>query len=134
MNYQHILLVSFGMAVGLCFGSGATRLIAQRPTQAKELLHTDVAGCSGREVVAGVLDLAPGDSGKHSHPGQSLTYVLEGSETWEVEGKPKVTVKPGDFLYDEPGKVHQTVSTAPLKLLVIRILEKGKSDTVRAGQ
>ena len=108
--------------------------MAQRQNQRKELLRTDVEGCPGREVVATVQEFAPRDSGKHSHPGQSLSYVLEGSETWEVEGKPEVTVMPGDFLYDEARKVHRTVNRASLKLLIVRILEKGKPTTVSAGQ
>jgi quercetin dioxygenase-like cupin family protein len=81
-----------------------------------------------------VQEFVPRDSGKHYHPGQSRTYVLEGPETWEVEGKPKVTVKPGDFLYDEARQVHRTVNTAPLKLLIVRILEKRKPATVSVGQ
>jgi quercetin dioxygenase-like cupin family protein len=91
--------------------------------------RVDVEGCPGREVVATVQEFAPRDSGKHYHPAQSLSYVLEGSETWELEGKPKVTLKPGDFLYDEARQVHQTGNTAPLKLLIVRILEKGKPAT-----
>lgn len=134
MNDQRTFLVVIGIAVGLCVGSGLTTVIAQRQNQTKQLLRADVEGCPGREVVVTVQEFAPRDSGKHYHPGQSLTYVLEGSETWEVEGKPQVTVKPGDFLYDEARQIHRTVNTAPLKLLIVRILEKGKPAAVSAGQ
>src|SRR5262245_35782427 len=133
MQYQPTFLVVIGIAVGLFIGSEGTRLLAQRRNQTKELLRVDVEGCPGREVIATVQEFAPRDSGKHYHPGQSLTYVLEGSETWEVEGKATVTVMPDDFLYDEARKVHRTVNTASLKLLIVRILEKGKPTTVSAG-
>ena len=76
MNYQRTFLVVIGIAVGLFIGSEGTRLLAQRRNQTKELLRVDFEGCTGREVIAAVQEFAPRDSGKHYHPGQSLTYVL----------------------------------------------------------
>jgi quercetin dioxygenase-like cupin family protein len=115
----------------MCVGGIGGSLLAQRQNETKELLRVDVDGCPAREIVATVQDAAPGDSGRHYHSGQSLTYVLAGSETWEVDGKPAATVKAGDFLYDEPQRLHRTMNTAPLKLLIVRVLEKGKPATVR---
>jgi hypothetical protein len=43
-------------------------------------------------------------SGPHYHQGDSFTYVLEGSETYQLEGKPEVVVKAGDLLHEEPLK------------------------------
>jgi quercetin dioxygenase-like cupin family protein len=129
--FQNAKSVAFFVA-GLAIGaSGVTGLLAQRQNQTKELMRMDLPGCSGKEVAATVQNVAPGDSGKHFHSGSSFTYVLEGSETWEVDGKPSVTVTQGDFMYDEARHLHRTVNTAPLKLLILRILDKGEPATIR---
>ena len=46
-----------------------------------------------------------GTSGKHYHQGHSFTWVIEGSEVYEVEGKPAKMVKAGDVLHEEPMQV-----------------------------
>jgi hypothetical protein len=56
---------------------------------------------------------------------------LKGPKRGRFEGKPTTIVKAGDFLYDEPRRLHRTINTVPLKLLILRILEKGKPATVR---
>jgi oxalate decarboxylase/phosphoglucose isomerase-like protein (cupin superfamily) len=124
-------VVPCALLVGMCVGGVGSSVLAQRQNQTNELLRVDVDSCPSREIVATVQDVTPGDSGRHYHSGQSLTYVLEGSETWEVDGKPTVTVNAGDFLYDQPQRLHRTVNAAPLKLLIVRVLEKGKPATVR---
>jgi hypothetical protein len=48
----------------------------------------------------------PGTSGRHYHPGHSFTWILEGSETCVVNGKPPRVVKSGDVLHEEPQQVH----------------------------
>jgi quercetin dioxygenase-like cupin family protein len=114
------------LLAGVLIGGATARVVhTQRQNDTVTLLRTDVTGCAGREIVATVQDVSPGDSGRHYHSGQSLTYVLQGSETWEVDGKPIQTVRSGDFMYDEPERLHRTVNTAPLKLLIVRVLEKG---------
>ena len=47
----------------------------------------------GREAIQVRVDLAPGVAfGKHTHPGEEIIYVLEGSLEYEVEGKPHYLV------------------------------------------
>jgi|SRR5438128_8945138 len=54
---------------------------------------------AGREVVQVRVDIAPGArSVKHTHPGEEIIYVLEGSLEYEIDGKPSTTYKAGDAL------------------------------------
>jgi quercetin dioxygenase-like cupin family protein len=94
------------------------------------LLKADLTGCKGKEVSIALDEFGPGTSGKHYHPGESFTYILDGSEIYEIEGKASKVVSVGDLLHEEPMQVHTVGNTAPLKLLVIRVLDKGQPDTV----
>ena len=54
----------------------------------------------GREAIQVRVDLAPGVAfGKHTHPGEEIIYVLEGTLEYQVEDKPPVTLKAGDVLF-----------------------------------
>ena len=51
----------------------------------------------GRETIQVRVDLAPGVAfGKHTHPGEEVIYVLEGTLEYQIEDKPPVTLKAGD--------------------------------------
>lgn len=61
----------------------------------------------GREMIQVRVALDTGvASPRHSHPGEEIIYVLEGSLGYEVEGQPTVTLKPGDVLFIPAGTIH----------------------------
>lgn len=83
----------------------------------------------GREAVQVRVDLDPGVAfGKHTHPGEEIIYVLEGTLVYEVEGKPPVTLKAGDVLFIPYGTVHsaKNVGTVNAAELATYVVEKGK--------
>ena len=83
----------------------------------------------GREVVQVRVDFAPGMAfGKHSHPGEEIVYVLEGSLEYQVEGKPPVTLKAGEVLFIPAGTVHaaKNVGSGNGAELATYVVEKGK--------
>jgi quercetin dioxygenase-like cupin family protein len=84
----------------------------------------------GREVVQTIVELAPGvRSSRHTHPGEEIVYVLEGAPLeYEVEGKPTVTLKPGDVLFIPAGTAHAARNVGNRKgaELATYIVEKGK--------
>lgn len=99
--------------------SGITRTDLQRHDLSAE----------GREVVQVRVDFAPGAAfGRHSHPGEEIINVLEGTLEYEVEGKPPVTLKAGDVLFIPAGTVHaaRNVGTVTGSELATYIVEKGK--------
>jgi quercetin dioxygenase-like cupin family protein len=66
--------------------------------------------------------------GRHTHPGATLVYVLEGVLTVDQEGKPTTTYKAGDSIYIEAGKIHEGINngTSPVKVVGAFVVEKGK--------
>ena len=83
----------------------------------------------GREVVQTIVELTPGTTApRHTHPGEEIIYVLEGTWEYTVEGKPPVTLKVGDVLFIPAGTIHsaRNVGTGRAAELATYIVEKGK--------
>ena len=102
---------------------------AQQPGIKRTDLQRHDLSVPGREVVQVRVDFAPGVAfGKHSHPGEEIVYVLEGSLEYQVEGKPPVTLKAGEVLFIPAGTIHaaKNVGTGRGVELATYIVEKGK--------
>jgi quercetin dioxygenase-like cupin family protein len=85
-------------------------------------------GVPGREVLQARVDFAPAASfPRHTHPGEEIIYVLEGSLEYEVAGR-TVALKAGDVLFVPAGTVHAARNTGTGKAaeLATYVLEKGK--------
>jgi quercetin dioxygenase-like cupin family protein len=114
------------------------RLSAQVSTQERSqkttrLMTTDLAGwCDGKEAVVEYNEEAQGPSAKHYHPGHSFSYMIEGSRTVVVDGKPAQVVPAGGIHYEAPMKANVSINASPAKVVTFRILEKGKTETVSA--
>ena len=91
----------------------------------------------GREVVQTIVELDPGvTSSRHTHPGEEIVYVLEGAPLeYQVEGKPSVTLQPGDVLFIPAGAVHTAKNVGNRKgaELATYIVEKGKPLLTEVG-
>ena len=90
---------------------------------------------TGREVLQTIVELAPGTiAPKHSHPGEEIIYVLEGTWEYTVGDKPPVTLKAGDVLFIPAGTIHsaRNVGTSRGAELATYIVEKGKPLVVLA--
>ena len=86
-------------------------------------------GTSGREAIQVRVDFAPGAAfGKHTHPGEEIIYVLEGSLEYKIEGKPPVTLKAGDVFFVRAGTVHaaRNAGSSNAAELATYVVEKGK--------
>ena len=64
----------------------------------------------------------------HTHPGEEIIYVLEGTLEYQIEGKPPVRVKAGDVLFVPAGAIHaaKNVGTGNGAELATYVVEKGK--------
>lgn len=84
----------------------------------------------GREVVQTIVEIEPGvTSSRHTHPGEEIVYVLEGAPLeYQVEGRPPVTLKPGEVLFIPAGAIHAARNVGNRKgaELATYIVEKGK--------
>jgi len=103
-----------------------------RSVQTTSVLTRDLAGwCDGKELTVELNQAGPGSSGKHYHPAHSVTWVIEGSEVYQKDGQQSRTVNAGEVLHEDPLELHTVDNLSPVKLLVVRIAEKGKPATVR---
>ena len=115
----------------LIVGSGLALEVAQpqQPGVARtDLLRRDL-GVPGREVVQVRVDFAPGAvAPEHSHPGEEIAYVTEGSLEYRLEGKPPVTLKAGEALFIPAGAIHaaKNVGGGNAAELATYVVEKGK--------
>jgi quercetin dioxygenase-like cupin family protein len=92
------------------------------------LLRNDLSA-SGREVIQVLVEFGPGVSAaRHSHPGEELVFVTEGSLEYQLDGKPPVIVKAGEVLFIPHGTPHavKNVGTVKAAELATYIVEKGK--------
>jgi quercetin dioxygenase-like cupin family protein len=104
MKTTHIIAVAALIAAG---GLALHVARAQQPGIKRTDLQRHDLSVPGREVVQVRVELAPGVSfPKHTHPGEEIIYVLEGTWEYTVEGKPPVTLKAGDVLFIPAGTIH----------------------------
>jgi len=117
--------------VVLIVGSGLPLNVAQAQqpgVKRTDLLRHDLSA-SGREVVQVRVDFAPGVAfPPHSHPGEEIAYVIEGSLEYQLEGKQPVTLKAGEVLFIPAGTIHtaKNVGSGNAAELATYIVEKGK--------
>jgi quercetin dioxygenase-like cupin family protein len=120
------------LSLGIIIGTTATRLLDAQPVPFKvtDLLKADVAGMEGVEVLVSLVEFAPrATTGKHTHPGHEVAYVLEGSGISEVEGQAPDVRKAGSVTYIPAKKVHESKNESasePMKVLFFRIHPKGQ--------
>jgi quercetin dioxygenase-like cupin family protein len=126
------------MALAALLVGGGLALHAARAQQTG-IRRTDLQrhdlGVPGREVVQVRVEFDPGVAfGRHSHPGEEIIYVLEGSLEYRVEGKPPVTLKAGEVLFIPAGTIHaaKNVGNGNGAELATYVVEKGKPLVVLA--
>ena len=108
---------------------GLTICAAQAPGITRTDLQQHDLSVPGREVVQVRVDFAPGVvAPAHKHPGEEIVYAIEGLLEYRLEGKPPVTLKPGEVLFIPAGTVHEVVNvgTGNAAELATYVVEKGK--------
>lgn len=98
------------------------------PIKRTPLGKVDVPG-SNYEVMFGIAELIPGPTtGRHSHPGVVMAYVVEGEFWYQIDGQPEHIYKAGDAFQVLERAVHNegAVGHKPAKVMAVYIVEKGK--------
>jgi quercetin dioxygenase-like cupin family protein len=123
--------------VVLIVGSGLASHTAR--AQQLDIKRTDLQrhdlSLPGREAVQVRVDFAPGVvAAKHSHPGEEIVYVIEGSLEYEIQGQPPVTLEAGEVLFIPAGAIHgaKNVGKVNAAELATYVVEKGKPLVVPA--
>ena len=117
-------------AVALLAGSGTPLPAQPRPsgTTRTDLQRHDLSA-PGREVLQALVTFAPGSSfPRHSHPGEEIIFVTEGTLEYQLEGRGWVAVKAGEVLFVPDGAVHAARNTGrvPAAELATYVIERGK--------
>jgi quercetin dioxygenase-like cupin family protein len=125
MNFKRIA----PLAIGLSFTLAAGALLAQASGLTRTVVGRGDVSVPGREAVVARVEVAPGGrAGRHTHPGDEISYVLEGEGQLLIDGQPPRTVKAGESFVIPAGVVHDAhnAGAAPMKLVGVFVVEKGK--------
>ncbi len=102
---------------------------AQLPGTTRTDLQRHDLSVPGREVIQVRVDIAPGATApRHSHPGEEIVYMIEGELEYRLDGRPPVTLQPGQVLFIPAGDVHAVTNVGPGNAaeLATYVVEKGK--------
>jgi quercetin dioxygenase-like cupin family protein len=103
-------------------------IFAQNAGVKRTIVKTqDVSG--GHQAVIASVTIAPGASaGRHTHPGEEISYVIEGEGEVLIDGQPPLQIKAGDGFVVPAGAIHDAhnTGTVPIKLAAVYYIEKGK--------
>jgi len=93
-----------------------------------ELQRQTPPSLNGNEVVMLSVEYPPGAvSPRHSHPGPTFVYIVEGTICSEVKGQPAKLYSAGDSFFEPDGGWHAARNTSgkPVKLIATIIAPKG---------
>jgi quercetin dioxygenase-like cupin family protein len=114
------------LAVAIAF---AAPLFGQEPEASSvDLFHQPLEVWTEGEVIVTRFDLPAGfDLPRHTHPGEEVVYILEGSATAVVEDEPDTVVEAGEAYWIPYGRVHTAVPGPDgVKGLVFRVHREGE--------
>ncbi len=115
--------------VGVALLSAAGGLFAQASGLTRTVVGKGDVSVAGREAVVARVDVAPGGrAGRHTHPGDEISYVLEGQLELLVDGQPTRVIKAGESFTVPAGTVHDAHNSGSeaTKLVGVYVVEKGK--------
>ena len=125
MPTQTVKTLFIGTALAIAAGT----LLAQASGLTRTMVARGDVSVSGREAVVARVEVAPGArAGRHTHPGDEISYVLEGESQLLIDGQPPRTVKAGESFIIPAGVVHDAHNNTdkPVKLVGVYVVEKGK--------
>lgn len=118
--------VVFAILAGAACG---VAIYSQNPGIQRTIVHKADVAAAGREAVVARVEIAPGIlAGLHTHPGDEISYVVEGEADIIVEGRPNRRVKAGDGFVIPAGLKHDAHNTGnvPFKLVGVYVVDKDK--------
>jgi quercetin dioxygenase-like cupin family protein len=121
--------MSVGFAAAVVLATVVVGTAQQAAFKRTEVQRIDLSA-PGREAVMVVADIPTGaTSGRHTHPGEEVAYVLEGAIVLDVAGKTPETLKAGQGFAIPAGVPHSATNKAPApaRVLANYIIEKGKA-------
>ena len=115
------------MTLGLL--AATTALVAQVPALQRTVVVKADVSVPGREAVVARVEVQPGGkAGRHTHPGDEISYVTDGEVTLLIDGQAPQVKKAGESFVIPAGVVHDAHnnSAGVTKLIGVYVVEKGK--------
>ena len=107
----------------------AGALFAQAGGLTRTLVGRADVSIPGKEAVVARVEVAPGArAGRHTHPGDEISYVAEGQLELLVDGQAPRVIKAGESFVVPAGTVHDAhnAGDVPTRLIGVYVVEKGK--------
>lgn len=124
MKTTRIIAVSL-----LALASALQIASAQQPGVKRTELQRRDLSAPGRELIQVRVAVDPGVAlPMHSHYGEEVVYVLEGTWEFQLEGQGVQTLKAGDVAFVPTGVKHsaKNIASVTASVLATYIVEKGK--------
>ncbi len=115
--------------ISAALAAAAAAPSAQQPGFTRAVMQDQNLSVPGRHAVVARAEFIPGgQAGRHTHPGEELGYVVEGTLELAIEGQPPRTVKAGEVFFVAAGVVHDGRNAGSGKAVVLAtyIVETGK--------
>ncbi|HEX8667019.1 MAG TPA: cupin domain-containing protein [Allosphingosinicella sp.] len=128
-----VTALAFALLFAAAPATATSTSTAQPGIGRTDLSRNDLS--DGREALQVLVAFGPGAAAApHSHPGEELVYVVDGSIEYRIEGRPSVTLEGGDTLFIPTGAVHsaRNVGSGRAAELATYIVAKGEPLVVSA--
>lgn len=125
MKTLHTLRAAAALALAVAAAGAA----AQSSGIKRTVIERADVSVERREAVVARVELEPGVvAGRHTHPGDEISYVLEGEGELLIDGEAPRKLKAGDAFVVPAGKVHDARNTgaATMRLVGVYVVDKGK--------
>jgi quercetin dioxygenase-like cupin family protein len=123
-----VKIVLAGALVIATLGTAGVTM-AQAPALTRTIVTTADVSVPNREAVIARVEVAPGGvAGWHTHPGDEISYVIEGEATLMIAGQAPRKVAAGQGFVIPAGIVHNAKNdgATAIKLVGVYVVEKGK--------
>jgi quercetin dioxygenase-like cupin family protein len=114
------------VVVGAVVLAAAGVIVAQTPALTRTMVTKADVSVPGREAVVARVEVAPGGvAGWHTHPGDEISYVMEGTATLMLPDSSWISAGEG---FDPPGVVHNARNdgASATKLVGVYVVEKSQ--------
>ena len=124
------MIAAILFAGGILIGVGTSELIHAQAAKlaTRQIFQTDLNNLPGQEVLLFASTWQPGFAlPLHMHPeGHEITYVVEGEQTFEIEGVGAKIVRAGEAIYTPPNTPHfgRNATERESKTIVVRVKAK----------
>lgn len=113
--------------------STAGDVAAEQPGFVRVPLQTQDVCTAGKTAVQVRGEFDPGfGTGRHTHPGEEMTYILEGEIELRVEGQAPRVVRSGETFFLPAGVVHEGVNSGNVRTKVLATYIVDKSQPLAA--